>query len=140
MELVEFKDRALDVPFVEKGRSFEGWDCWGLVYVAYREVFGISLPAATEEYNSTRRRRELQRALARNKGADWVLADPYEPGDVALVEMLGRNCHVGLMFSDMYMLHVQENIGAVMEQIDRHPWRTDQYDKVEGIYRHVQRR
>lgn len=139
MDLAEFTDLAMTVPFVDKGRSFEGWDCWGLIYVAYKKVFDISLPVATDEYNSTRRRLELQRALARNKEAEWVLADPYKPGDVALLNMLGRDCHVGLMFPDMYMLHVQEDVGAIMEPIDCHPWRTDQYDKVEGIYRHVRR-
>ncbi len=139
MNLVEFTDRALDVPFVDKGRSFEGWDCWGLIYVAYREVFDINLLDGSDEYSSTRRRRELQSALARCKGDDWVLANPYEPGDVALVDFLGKSCHVGLMLPDMYMLHVQDDVVAI-EQIDRHPWHTDQYDKVEGIYRHVERR
>lgn len=139
MDLVEFTDRALDVPFIEKGRDYEGWDCWGLIYVAYRDLYNIELPVYTGEYNSTRRREELQGLITRRKAGTWELRDPYEPGDVALVKMLGRNCHVGLMLPDMYMLHVQDHVQAVVEKIDRPPWRDKEYNKVEGIYRHVDR-
>ncbi len=139
MDLAEFTDRALDVPFIEKGRSYEGWDCWGLIYMAYQDLFSIQLPEYTGEYNSTRRREELQGLITRRKISDWELHSPHEPGDVALVKMLGRNCHVGLMLPDMYMLHVQDGVQAIVEQIDRPPWRDKNYDKVEGIYRHVHR-
>lgn len=137
MILDEFVDRALDVPFEEGGRSYDGWDCWGLVCVAYRDVYGIVLPTHTGEYRSTRRREELQDLIARRKAGSWELSDPHRPGDVALVRMMGRDCHVGLMLSDWDMLHVQAGISAVVEPIDRPPWRDRAYDKVEGIYRHV---
>jgi len=139
MDLAEFTDRALDAPFFQKGRSFEGWDCWGLIYVAYRELYDIELPLYTGEYTSTRRREELQVLISTQMVDDWVLHDPHEPGDVALVRMLGRNCHIGLMLPNWFMLHVQDGVSAIIEQIDRAPWRTDQYDKVEGIYRHARR-
>ncbi len=137
MDLGGFVDRALDVPFEERGRSYDGWDCWGLVYVAYRDLFGIALPTYTEEYHSTRRREELQDLIAQRKMGGWELHDPHVPGDVALVRMMGRDCHVGLMLPGWNMLHVQAGVSAVIEPIDRPPWRSEQYDKVEGIYRYV---
>ena len=137
MDLDEFVDRALDVPFEERGRSYDGWDCWGLIYVAYRDLYEITLPTYTGEYHSTRRREELQDLIVQRKMGGWELSDPYRPGDVALVRMMGRNCHVGLMLSDWNMLHVQSGIMAIVEPIDRPPWRDKAYDKVEGIYRHV---
>lgn len=139
MEFSEFVDRALDVPFVEKGRSFGGWDCWGLIYVAYRELYGIELPRYTGDYGSTRRREELQVLIKTKMVGTWVPRDPHEIGDVALVQMLGRNCHMGLMLQKMLMLHVQDGVNATVEQIDRAPWRAEQYNKIEGIYRHVLR-
>lgn len=140
MKLSEFVDRALDVPFVEKGRSFEGWDCWGLICVAYCELYGVELLSHTGEYSSTRRREELQTLITTRRELDgWVLHDPYEPGDVVLMKIMGRNCHTGLMLPNMWMLHVLDDVAAVVEQIDRAPWWTDQYNKIEGIYRHVRR-
>jgi len=138
MTLDEFVDRALDVPFKEKGRSYDGWDCWGLIYVAYRELYDIDLPEYTGEYNSTRRREEIQNLFSTKKTmAGWELHDPHEPGDVALVRMMGRMCHVGLMLRDWNMLHVQDGVAAIIEPINRPPWRCSEYDKIEGIYRYV---
>lgn len=139
MHLAEFTDRALDVPFLERGRSYEGWDCWGLVYVAYQDLFGIELPLGTGEYQSTRRREELQSLIAARKDELWELHDPHEPGDVALVRMMGRACHVGLMLDGWNMLHVQDGVAAIVEPIDCPPWRCAEYNKVEGVYRHVGR-
>ncbi len=139
MQIAEFVDLALDVPFVEKGRSFDGWDCWGLIYVAYNELYGIQLPDGAEEYSSTRRREELQSLIATGMIISWEPCDPHEPGDVALLRMMGRSCHVGLMLHDMWMLHVQAGVNAIVEQIDRAPWRTDNYNKIEGIYHHARR-
>ncbi len=137
MTLDEFVNRALDVPFEERGRSYDGWDCWGLIYVAYRDLYEIELPTYTGEYHSTRRREELQDLIAQRKMGGWKLSDPHRPGDVALVHMMGRNCHVGLMLSGWDMLHVQAGVSVVVEPIDRPPWRDREYDKVEGIYRYV---
>ncbi len=137
MTLDEFVNRALDVPFKERGRSYDGWDCWGLIYVAYRDVYGIILPTYTGEYHSTRRREELQGLIMRRKMGGWVLDDPHRPGDVVLVRMMGRDCHVGLMLSGWDMLHVQAGVLAAVEPIDRPPWRDRTYDKVEGIYRYA---
>ncbi len=139
MILDEFMDRAWDVPFKEKGRSYDGWDCWGLVYVAYRDLYNINLPEYTGEYHSTRRREELQSLISMNKDETWELHDPHEPGDVVLVRMMGRNCHIGLMLKDWNMLHVQDGVATIIEPINCPPWRCAAYDKVEGIYRHVDR-
>ncbi len=139
MRLPEFTDRALDVPFLEKGRSYDGWDCWGLVCVAYRDLYDIDLPELTGEYNSTRRREELQGLIAARKHEVWEVHDPHGPGDVAIVRMMGRACHVGIMLEGWNMLHVQDGVAAIVEPIDRPPWRCADYDKVEGIYRHVDR-
>ena len=137
MILDEFVNRALNVPFEEKGRSYDGWDCWGLIYVAYRDVYEIELPTHTGGYNSTRRREELRDLIMQKKDESWKLSDPHQPGDVAIVRMMGRDCHVGLMLSNWDMLHVQEDVSVCIEPINRPPWKDKVYDKVEGIYRYV---
>ncbi len=107
--------------------------------MAYQDLFGIPLPEYTGDYHSTRRRDELQNLIALKKSETWELSDPYEPGDVALVRMMGRNCHIGLMLENWNMLHVQDRVAAVIEPIDRPPWKSAEYNKVEGIYRHASR-
>lgn len=139
MLLNEFVNLAMDVPFKEKGRSYDGWDCWGLIYVAYRDLYNIDLPTLTGDYQSTRRREELQNLISMRKDEVWELHDPYEPGDVVLMKMMGRTCHIGFMLKNWHMLHVQDKIETVIEPINCPPWRDKAYDKVEGVYRHVDR-
>lgn len=40
------------IPFVDKGRSFEGVDCWGLVWLIYRELWGVELPDYLDAYDT----------------------------------------------------------------------------------------
>ena len=43
MDIIEFANAVVGVPFKSRGRGRDGWDCWGLVIALYRECFGIEL-------------------------------------------------------------------------------------------------
>ena len=132
----EFADRAIVVPFEEFGRSYDGWDCWGIPVVGYRDVLGVGLPDQTDKYSSTRRRRELRDLIDTDK-VDWVRVDRPQAMDCALLLMYGLPCHIGLMLNETDMLHVEEKCMTMVEDVNRPPWRSSVYDKVEGFYRHV---
>lgn len=137
MLLEQFTRKALRVPFVEGGRTYDGWDCWGLVRCAQQDVFGIELPSYADEYGSTNRRDELRTVVDAHKADHWQRFDTAQKGDIAIVEMMGRPCHVGLMLDGKHMIHCEQKRGTCVERIDRAPWRGDGYDKVEGFYRYV---
>lgn len=40
----EFINKYIGVPWVNRGESTKGIDCWGLVLASYREIEGIELP------------------------------------------------------------------------------------------------
>ena len=133
----EFADRAILVPFEEKGRSWGGWDCWGIPYLGFREVLGIQLPEMTGKYSSTRRLKELRILIDRNKGTEWVSVDEPRAMDCVILLMMGESCHIGLMLDEVHVLHVEANCMTIVERIDQPPWRGTGYDKVEGFYRHA---
>lgn len=139
MKLSEFADIAVSVPFVEFGRDYNGWDCWGLVFCGQRDVFGRIMPSYAGEYGSTSRRDELKRLIAmhREERTDWALVEEPRAGDVVLLEMLGRACHIGMMLDHRNVLHTEVRCNTVVERIDREPWRGNGYDKIEGVYRYV---
>jgi len=58
--------------------------------------------------------------------------------NVALLRLQKYPCHVGLMVSSKLMLHVEHGTHAVVEEIDRAPWRGKGYDNVEGVYRYAE--
>jgi len=139
MTLEEFAERALDVPFVEKGRDYDGWDCWGLVYCCYRDVYGITLPSMADQYGSVKRLKELAKLIDANH-EEWAPTDNPQPGNVAILRMSQHSCHVGIMLTPRIVLHIEEvskvSDFAVAEEIDRAPWKGVGYNNVEGIYRY----
>lgn len=141
MDLTQFANKIMieATPFVEKGRDYDGIDCWGLVYLCYRDVYGIELPTHTGDYNSTRRRQEVRDLIAQRKDAQWVLTKDPRPGDGVLLRQMGRACHMGVLMDRRNVLHIEEGTNASIEDITKLPWRGANFDKVEGIYRHVGR-
>lgn len=125
-----FVSRALDVPWVDRGRDWTGWDCWGLVRLAFADCFGIILPGGGEF--SCREPQAAGQALAAGAAA-WLAVDwgRERPGDV----LFARPCHVGLILGRGEMLHCSEQAGrTLIQRYDNALWR----GQTEGIYRHVQ--
>jgi len=138
MTLEQFTDKAISVPFVEKGRSWDGWDCWGVIFMAFKEVCDVDLPHYTGEYSSTIRRDELRALISKCQGTEpWSRIDTPRALDGVLLRIMGRNCHVGLMLDATHCLHVEARRMTFIDDINSIMWRGKGYDKVEGFYRHV---
>jgi len=126
----EFVKKALLVPFVEKGRDFEGWDCWGLVYLHYKLVQRVVLPEYLD-YSSTREYRQL-RALISQAKPSWAQVDEPDQGDVAVFNLSGSPTHVALVIDKRNALHAEYKVGTFMEPIKGVVWGK----RLEGIYRY----
>lgn len=129
--LGEFVRRALPVPFVEKGRDFSGWDCYGLVHCAYREIYGVELPAYLE-YDSTREYEQLRSLIATAKPL-WTPVKDCQVGDVALFTISGQPIHVALVVDRRNALHAESKLGTFLEPIRGVVWGK----RLEGIYRYA---
>jgi len=139
MPIGQFVRRALDVPFVPRGRSWQGWDCWGLVLIAHREVLGIDLPSYEELYEEkdVEATQELG-DLVQSQLHLWTRVAIPRMGDVALLRVNGLPTHVGFMLDRKRMIHAlaaSKGSGAegltVVQRIDREPW----VRKLLGVWR-----
>lgn len=138
MTLPEFIDLAITLQFVEKGRSWDGVDCWGIPVLAFREVLGVSLPEHTDGYASTRRLRELNTLIDTNKHGIWIAVDEPKPMDCVLLRIRGVASHVGLIVDDLgNFIHVEDKCMAIIENVQDRAWQGPGYSKIEGFYRHV---
>ena len=121
-----FAERAMTVPFKDMGRDFDGWDCWGLCVVAYRELFQIELPDV--DYTSATRLRENAKILTREKAQFQQIKTPVL-GCIALITRGGRPIHAGLVSTHGLILHCEERVWTVQESITAL--------RIDGYYRYA---
>lgn len=122
----QFTRQAVGVPFVEHGRDFDGWDCWGLCVVAYREVLGVTIPDYT--YATTRDHRHLAALFDdRRDSSRWSQVYRSSSLDIAIVFRRGRQIHAGLVMPGRKILHVEQGVETCLEPISAF--------RVEGYYR-----
>lgn len=130
---MDWIEPLIGIPFVEKGRSLAGCDCWGLVRLALARGFGLSVPDYTEGYMTTKDREEIA-ALMNRESIGWteVAISEAQPGDVALFRIQGHACHAGLVIDPPVFLHCQRGIGAGLERWDSAIWR----DRLSALFRY----
>ncbi len=133
INLEEFAKKARAVPFLEFGRDYDGWDCWGIPIVGFRDILGIDLPSMSGQYSSTKRMKELESLIDANAPAQWHRVEKPRALDCAIVKIHGIACHVGLMIDKRNMIHVEQGCFTLIERVDRLPWA----GAVEGFYRHA---
>lgn len=120
------------IPFHEKGRSFYGCDCWGLVKLIYKQECAIILPGYDEMYENTRDAEPLARIINEEKNITWREVKKPEMFDVVLLRMRGLAAHVGLITAPKFMIHCMDGAGTTHEKYDSLRWG----NKVLGFYRY----
>lgn len=128
--------RYIGIPFTERGRDREGVDCWGLVVLVYRDLFGIELPSYAEEYGTTTDAEEIGALVRRESRTVWQEVPLREArlGDVLLFRVRGQAMHCGLVVVPPTFLHCVDRIGSAIERWDSLLWEK----RVSGVFRHAE--
>ncbi len=131
------------IPFILRGRTHEGADCWGIVRLVLEEQFGIKVPSYDElDYENIEEDHErwailddIMLKVRDNKNNGWLQIIPgtEKPGDVLLIRQSGRYVHVGVVVVRDIMLHSEEGVGCVVENYKGSSW----VRRIIGIYRNV---
>ncbi len=134
MTLNEFINKALCVKFKDKGRDYSGYDCFGLGYLAYRDILGIELPRFVDDYvnaGDTKASRRVIHDIILAQKQNWDKVNNPQPLDVALFRFGDTQTHLGLMIDKNRFIHCEKKINTVIERIDSMKWQR----RIEGIYR-----
>lgn len=131
----EFASRLVNnAIFAPRGRSYDAVDCWGVIYLYYRDVDGREVPSYVNDY----RERDvlgtsaLAQLIDRNRGG-WRRSSDWRAGDVTLFLIDRRPVHIGLMIDPLRVLHAESEHGVFVERVDTPLWR----HRLEGVYRRV---
>ena len=128
MTAEQFVERAVCVPFLDKGRDYDGFDCWGLVVCYYRDVLGIELPSY-DGYDSVKNHRAVAKCFREAILTEaWLNVEIPEDGHVAVIYRRGLPLHIGVAICrGSRIQHCEERVGTIHEPLARF--------RVEGYYR-----
>jgi len=105
-------DQFIMVPFKSLGRDYSGCDCWGQIYLVYRDLLNITLE--TYEGIPATNLREVSRLIALHK-LTWERVEVPQKFDVVILKTQASESlvsHVGVMISNTHLLHTEDRIGA----------------------------
>jgi probable lipoprotein NlpC len=128
--------KYVGLPFRDKGRDAGGVDCWGLIYLIYRDEFRIEVPRYTERYASALERAEVSR-LIQGESLGWRPVPLWEAalGDVLVLRVAGQPWHCALGIEWPWFLHSFKGTDSCIEAATHGLWA----HRIEGTYRHQQR-
>lgn len=95
----------IGIPWVQGGAGHSGADCWGLVLLVSREVFGVDLGLYEGAMYTGD---DLARIIEGEERSDrWELTGEPRQGDVVTIRNRGEEhpSHVGIMVSTNQVLH-----------------------------------
>ncbi len=119
------------IPFVDKGRDRKGLDCWGLVWLVYKEMLNIQLPSYTNRYLTAEEMDEVARVI-RSELDPWREITDVQMFDVLRMRITGRDAHVAIIVANNWMLHTLPKLDTFLTRYDTLNWK----NRVLGSYRY----
>ena len=108
----------IGIPFVSKGRTFRGCDCYGLVKLYYKEVLNIELPETVITAEQPRRTfANYLNEISKN----WTLTTQQKNAVVAMsinAEHPSLVTHFAIMIDDKRFIDTRENMSSFLTSID----------------------
>ena len=114
----------LNLPFLGRGRTREGVDCYGLVRLVYQEQLGIELPSYTEGYATPNDQQEIAAMCESAVGLHWKAIPLHEAKvfDGIIFRIMGRTTHFGLVLDAPQFLHAMDGVWSTIERWDSLAW------------------
>lgn len=126
--------KYIGVPFKDRGRDIFGCDCWGLYRIVLYEQFGLVLPNILDGYNNVKQVREISKLYEEQAVSDeWVTIEPGKEqlGDVICFRIRGVPCHIGIVITKGYMLHIERGSNSCFVPYNNLKWK----DRIAGFHR-----
>lgn len=121
------------IPFQERGRTRQGLDCYGLVWLVLREQFGVIMPSYDNIYTSIMDDDKIISMTIKEAAQKWKKVETPQEGDVVLFRYKGFPLHCGIMVDGDEMLNIRRGIEVCLESISLMHWKPRLY----GIFRYA---
>ena len=119
MDIIDY----LHIPFKDRGRTYDGVDCFGLVQLFYQKEFSIQLPSYIEAYENEKDRQAICNEINKErKLSGWCETHNPKYGNLIILNILGRPLHLGIMLDNKQFMHCMKNKGVLVENTDDISW------------------
>lgn len=123
--------KYIGLPFLEKGRGPDGYDCWGLVREVLAAEFGVDgLPDYVNAYSRTTDKLSVSGAVQAGLSRGWRKAAEPKPGTLVILRIAGRPWHCAIAVNKDWFMHILFGANACLERFDSMVWS----DRIEGFY------
>ena len=119
--------KYLNIPYLNRGRTREGLDCYGLAIMYYKEKINISLPDFF--YINSSNKDEIKLKLP-TYAKNFIKHDSPKKDRLIVFSIYGLPVHIGIMINDFEFIHILKNTRVTIESINSIIWR----NKIEGYY------
>jgi cell wall-associated NlpC family hydrolase len=119
-------EKYINLPYRHKGRDFLGVDCWGLVYLVYKEEKNILIPDFTELQYTPVLKEDSPDLIPTilDKYNNKIIQEVKEPNRVLDIIIFYGGCgnfsvanHVGLFIGDGRFLHSTSSSGSEVDRL-----------------------
>lgn len=112
-------EKYIGIPYVDKGRTFKGCDCFGLVKLFYRNELNIDVPDVAITADKPRR---IFANFLNEISKNWVEIDKPEKGCVIAMTANEQHpnlvTHFALVIDDKQVIHTLNKIGSHLVRLD----------------------
>lgn len=98
--------KFLGIPYKKRGRDYKGADCYGLVYLFYKDYLDIELPLFDLPYMSLK---QQSNCIEECKGQFLQVTTPKKY-DIILIKRGNYRLHVGIYIDKHKILHITKDI------------------------------
>lgn len=133
--MLHWAQKYVGLPWKARGVDKLGLDCKGLVYMVYREEFGIELDVFANADYKMSKIGILETLKQNDYHKNWSEIDKPKEGDVIVLLTMGIPAHLGVVLDGGKMLHIQAGKTSNIESYRSLLWK----NKIDGFYRHSER-
>ncbi len=121
------------IPFRDRGRGRDGFDCWGLVIDVLERQFGIcGLPDYRDRYVQSADGPVVLAVVEEGRSL-WRRVERPVVGSVVMLKIMRRPVHCGIVIAPNTFMHALAGVGIVVEELNSITWR----NRIEGFYEYA---
>ena len=121
--------KYFSIPYKNRGRDFNGCDCYGLVKIMAKHEDGVELPDFIYDNSQDNSNGRFYKEELKNK--KWVKVEPCK-GAIVLLRIEGVDKHCGYMINNHQFMHILGEAGVNIGSIKDNTFK----DRVVGFWKY----